>query len=1408
MNDPFRSSRIVSRIIHRAFLTPLRIYPNEGDTTMRRRLNLKWLAGSMVLLAVLAGCTHLLHGMQVRRNAGALLSQANRAEEQNDPTAARGHLERYLALAPTDADAAARLALLREQLASSRAEQLAAFFALEHALRLAPQRHDVRRQLVQVAMKVRRHTDAHDHLQVLLEAHPDDAEIEDLLAQCAEANAQFAQAADWCERSLRHAPGRIDGYVRHADLLRRRLNRPEDADRAMERLVNANADSAPAWLARARYRQMHGTFADAAADVAEAQRLAPANADVLLAASDLELARNRIDDARATLKRALEHRPADVRLLQAMARVELRAGRRSEALTHVRKALPGADADPQLLWAAADILIEAGETSEATVLLTRLDKAPLPRASLDFLHARICLSEERWAEACRLLEGTRAKLTGAPDLLKQTHLLLAHCYQHLGNPESQLAAFRAALDLDPTSQPAALGVAAATAAAGRLDEALLLCDKLGRRSPELRLFAARLLVARNLGRPVERRDWKEVERFLQDLPADMQKTSAWRLLWAELLVAQQRSGEAMKFLDAARADEPKQVEYRIMLAALTGAQKGADRAEAILDEAERDLGDSIDLRLARAALPAERPAKETRAHLSKLAQGNERLPKIDRVRLLQGLAKAAHRAGDTRLSRQWLAQIAELQPNDLEVRLSLLQQALAERDGPAAERLIQDIRRIEGESGSLWRFGEVALRLRLGRFDDLKECRKYLAHTTKARPHWAPVAVLDAELCEREGDLDGAIDQYRRAVQLGERQPLIVRRVVQLLQERRRYVEAQEVLRQLQEQGPLSADLNRLAAEVSFFSRRAPEETLALARKAVDADPKDHRNQLWLGQVLAALDKPADAEKAFRRAIELKPDAPDAWVALVLFLARSKQIPAAQETLAKATRDLGKSLVPLQQAICWEALGDRVKAQKQYAAALEAQPADAIVVRMVAVSHMRAGEFGDALPHLRKLLAVPVDDGTTLWTRRNLALALAAGGSYAAFKEALALVDQNLQRPNPAVEDQRIRALVLSTQPSRRRESIAVLEKSFTRAPASPEEQFLLARLWEADRNWPKARGQMLELLAATEGKNPIHLAYYVEALLRHQNADEAEVWLEKLAKLEPRTWRTLEVTARLRTQQGKTADAVALLRDRARANPDDELAAAVLLEQLGHLEAAEALYRQSLKTTKRTETALGLAIFLARRQKSAEALDLCEAAAADVPPETLGSIFVGIVRTAPADEASVKRAERWLTAAVAKKPQSTPLLLALADLRDHQGRFGDAQSLYRQVLERDPKNTFACNNLAVLLALQQKGREALDLSQRALDVAGPAPFLLDTRALVHLAIGQHQQAVTDLEEAIAQQPTGTRYFHLAQAHRAAKDRAAAGLALKKARSLGLTASALHPLERPAYEGLLAEHAD
>src|ERR1700731_1114637 len=137
---------------------------------MNTKLNVRLLSCLVGGLLLCVTCVHFVHGYQIRRQARALLDQARRAEQEGDVVRAAEYLHTYLGFEPGDTDALAAYGLaLDKQASSSTAARLEAYFALEQVLRREPERHALRRHLVDLAMTLQRFTDAQVHLEFLLQ---------------------------------------------------------------------------------------------------------------------------------------------------------------------------------------------------------------------------------------------------------------------------------------------------------------------------------------------------------------------------------------------------------------------------------------------------------------------------------------------------------------------------------------------------------------------------------------------------------------------------------------------------------------------------------------------------------------------------------------------------------------------------------------------------------------------------------------------------------------------------------------------------------------------------------------------------------------------------------------------------------------------------------------------------------------------------------------------------------------------------------------------------------------------------------------------------------------------------------------------------------------------------------------
>ena len=254
--------------------------------------------------------------------------------------------------------------------------------------------------------------------------------------------------------------------------------------------------------------------------------------------------------------------------------------------------------------------------------------------------------------------------------------------------------------------------------------------------------------------------------------------------------------------------------------------------------------------------------------------------------------------------------------------------------------------------------------------------------------------------------------------------------------------------------------------------------------------------------------------------------------------------------------------------------------------------------------------------------------------------------------------------------------------------------------------------------------------------------------------------------------------------------------------------------EKLGLFELAEQLYDLRKARPDVLRGKVLLAAFLGRRGRAKDALDICEplwANTRDIKAVAAVCIDVlfGTNSTRTPDPEQLKRVAGWLDRALAQvqnEPSTTSLLLVgLANIREQQGRYQDAETLYRRAMEQGDHDGVSRNNLAWLTALKDnKPSEALEYINRAIALKPGQPDFLDTRGVVHLTAGNIPSAIDDLTKAVTVDPAPAKLFHLAQAYLAAKNKEKAKQYLDTARTKkGLTPSGLHALERPAYEKML-----
>ena len=477
-----------------------------------------------------------------------------------------------------------------------------------------------------------------------------------------------------------------------------------------------------------------------------------------------------------------------------------------------------------------------------------------------------------------------------------------------------------------------------------------------------------------------------------------------------------------------------------------------------------------------------------------------------------------------------------------------------------------------------------------------------------------------------------------------------------------------------------------------------------------------HTDHLTLGRFYAMAGQDAEAGSQYKRAIELGQGAAEPWITYVQYLVQAGKLDEAKSVVESAKKALPpeRSILPLAQ--CYLLVGDLKQAEALTQNALKAKPDDPATLRFAAGFYLALGRTDDVTKFLDALTA-PAPGATSndeAWANRTRAMLLMRTGRRADLDAALALVRKNLTVDKESGPDLELEASLLATQPNgkSRQQAIAILEDRQTKNGLDPNAAFLLARLYLGEmRNEESYQNQMLKLLVGNKSPNPQHLSHYITYLINHNQLDQAQQWLKQLKATAPDGLVALEMEAMLIKARNPSKASPPELRDLlaegGRKHPELIGPLAALLNRYGFSVEAEAAYKEFVqREPKRPERKLALANFLTgQKGRASEALDLLASCWKTCPPEQVAVAALSLFDAPGATETQRKQVEAWLREASQKRPDLIVLSNKLAAIWIRQGRFDEAEQLYSRLLDSNPDDAEALNNLSWLLALRDPNR-------------------------------------------------------------------------------------------------------
>ena len=1422
-----------------------------------KRLNFRLIVILSASLVAAGVCVFGLHRFQINRHAEGLLRRADLAEDAGETRTAIANLSRYVQQRPEDAAVFARMAMLQEASTHDRQIERREFQAtshlLEKAIRQNPEHEELRRRAAEFYLRFGRSKDAIDHLSVL--SASEDSQTQLLLARAYAGTAEFDKAEqllkgmvgysvanDQFDVTLATAAEEIPAYSLLAEIYRTQRSDAALGARVIDACVQANPNSAAAYLARGRYRfaeartaeadQVEKATAAGKADIRKAAEIAPEDENVIAAIADVELLAGNNDEAKSWLQRGIKRFPENENFYRMQANIALREKQPDQAAEILSAGLERLPDSWTLLLMRAEIDLANGDLDATLQAVKKLQKFPHVEVLANYLSAQVKLAQRKWRPASKQLEELLPDLMARrPDLGPQAYTALAQCYERLGQTDRQREANRQLLELKPTAWEGYYSEARALARLGRpsdarqrLSIAKRIADAQGIELPDLGKWEIALTAAEQSEQPnVPAAETKDLhERFLEEVNArDDLSNEQKAAIHVRFLAQQKQLEKAAEVLGDALKEAPGDEDLLLAQVDLAQMQSGKDRALKLLTELEAKYGDRVALRLRRAVILAKDATQQSISQLRTLEDDVDKFSTTEQTQLLRGLGMVYLRVGEIDQAKRVWRQVAKSNSDDLSIRLQLFELAVAQSDVELMEFAANEIRKITGPKSAYSYFTQAHQRLAVAGEelspDNIAEVRSLLEKAESMRPNWHALNLLNADLDLREGNVNAAIDQLQAALENGPSSPSTVRRLVELLRSQRRFDEAREAIAQLDPRVAQSLG-GRLRSQFELAEGDLAS-AIDLARRAAE-ESDDASDHLWLGRLLDRNGQPSEAIDAYRRAVQLQPEEEQPRILLLRALIQANLREEAEAQVREIALHVDPRRVDSTLGVAYEMLGETLLAKRHFEQAAHARPNDPAAVRDLAAFHLLVNEQAGALTLLDKLLtfvdkAAPADNHHIVWARRAKARLVGASGLYGDFRSAVKLLAANTTSNSWAPADLLLLAeLTLPRDdPYALNEAIGNFESAADVRELSAQELFALGQLFENAGRWDDCQRVMSQAVAAAPKLEALVISW-CDMQLRHGESGNVQ---RLLRTLNTESTAVKRVRARLYAITGRQDRAAELVRTLIPPTGTEGRVAAVIalarfLEEIEMNDEAERFYRAAEKA--QPQFKLELAAFLARTGRLDEAFDLCEEQLSD---RTIIAVTrIGIMGLTASqgkvtqDAAAFARVEDWIAKGLRDLPDSKAMQLHHAYLGELKCDYDLARQTYRQYLSRNDltfqERAIASNNLAMLLAGANQCDSARRRIDKAIELVGPTAAMLDTRALVRLCdsdVESIEAAIEELQLARAVSSEPVIGLHLAVAFSAGGDFTAAQAALDAARDDGLKPDELPPMDRRRYDEVM-----
>lgn len=623
------------------------------------------------------------------------------------------------------------------------------------------------------------------------------------------------------------------------------------------------------------------------------------------------------------------------------------------------------------------------------------------------------------------------------------------------------------------------------------------------------------------------------------------------------------------------------------------------------------------------------------------------------------------------------------------------------------------------------------------------EAQRHIAALRQVTPKHPVVSQLEARLALAQSDLPKAREHIQGALKLApdDAPSLYLGAVIEF--QAQAYAQVEVYLGRLLRLYPDAQGAHRLLA-ASYLRSNQPQRSLQVLKPILAQGAPDAELQALAGEAAMQLGEFAEAERYFQSASSLDPQDVNKRTALALLrVNRGNDVGFADlERIAAGDSGMRADLALVAASV----------ERKQYDRALKA------------IERLEAKQPNDPRTHyLRGAVLFDRKDGSA--ARRSLERALNIDPDYVPAAASLAKLDLVDGRPDSARErfapilqrDGKNQAALLALAEIEMRAGsdsntvASLLERAVAANPAAAGPRLALIELHLRNRDAAKAQAVAQQAVEANAGQPE-----YLDALGRTQLAggdiQNALTSFSRLADSQPNSPLPLLRLAEAHLL-AKDGDRAIVALDKALAIKADYVDAQRLLAELhasrGASERAVTIARNVQQQRPREDAGYLIEGAVRAVGKDWPAATMAyKGGLAKAPSTELAIRLHGVLTASGKVDEAQRHAESWLAA----HPRDARFRMFLGDQAIAARKLDLASSHYSRVIELQPSNAVALNNLA-WVALQRKDPAALRHAEQANRLVPGNPAFMDTLAMVLLERGDSARAIDLLKQATSRAP-------------------------------------------------------